>query len=715
MPQPYYSPTGNLRDDFYLRYGVYPTPMTDTRTGMMNIAQDALQAGKFVGGMLVPQDMTDLGLMAAGAAAGGVGGLLATPLRRMAVGAGLMALDPNEAAAGPRKALQSLRGLLVDDATRIARRNPHLVESGQRSEGFYVGGPRNIQNRQDLTNTRRDFDRYVGADPRGGDWYDRYRAGVREVTGGDPAQNRWMAAQEGQWSAGVGPESEFGFALKENNASIAGMPVKSARPAQHEAHMRAVATGDANQYQLGKKTGEYAGLINPDRPGPAGATGVNDFRHARNFGYTDPSGNLQRDALTDAQHMFLDYETAAAVGRANQRSLGGRSDWTGEQLQAAPWVRQKTIDEMSRRPEYVDKYLRQGFTKSEAQRRGYEDAFADANRTIADFFQKHTAYATHEAVPGSATGHLAGSMSASDAEKAAYSLDPRSSWANAPGGRDAIYAGLGVPGTGNYMRVRPTQDMQGFYTNPAGLLETNPGQVARPLVSFDSGTVKSVSPADRSMLDAGEMFRAYVDAQNAGAWNKPWMGGQASQSNSVFMPLNRPATVDEMMRLKAATEPHGLPDIVDTSEGLLATRFYPEPDKAGKAALRDAYNARPADSGVMKRAKVDSGYADLVSAWQAGEGSGEATKTMLSKINSTPELRRAFDQNPYIPQNALARLERDAEYAAQWGATRADIQNARRIIGEGPGWVDRLSRALDAGALLPGVAAAVVAAMSEES
>ena len=75
----------------------------------------------------------------------------------------------------------------------------------------------------------------------------------------------------------------------------------------------------------------------------------------------------------------------------------------------------------------------------------------------------------------------------------------------------------------------------------------------------------------------------------------------------------------------------------------------------------------------------------------------------------------AADQKPYTPQNALARLERDTEYAAQWGATRADIQNARRIIGEGPGWVDRLSRALTEGALLPGVAAAVVAAMSEGS
>ena len=72
-----------------------------------------------------------------------------------------------------------------------------------------------------------------------------------------------MSAQEGQWSAGVDPGSELHFALKENNASLAGMPVKAARPAQHEAHNEALRAKIGETLQLGDKTGEYARLINP--------------------------------------------------------------------------------------------------------------------------------------------------------------------------------------------------------------------------------------------------------------------------------------------------------------------------------------------------------------------------------------------------------------------------------------------------------------------
>lgn len=130
MVQPYYSPTGNLRDDFYLRYGVYPTPMTDTRTGMMNIAQDALQAGKFAGQMLIPQDMTDLGLMVAATAATGPAGLLATPMRRAALGGAMMALDPDEAQAAKRKAAEDLLGLFKQ--TTAGR-----IQNATRQQGGY--------------------------------------------------------------------------------------------------------------------------------------------------------------------------------------------------------------------------------------------------------------------------------------------------------------------------------------------------------------------------------------------------------------------------------------------------------------------------------------------------------------------------------------------------------------------------------------------------
>lgn len=57
---------------------------------------------------------------------------------------------------------------------------------------------------------------------------------------------------------------------------------------------------------------------------------------------------------------------------------------------------------------------------------------------------------------------------------------------------------------------------------------------------------------------------------------------------------------------------------------------------------------------------------------------------------------------------SLDRLERDQDYSQEWGATREDIQNARRIIGEGKGWVDRLEAAMKAGAILPALGLAIL-------
>jgi hypothetical protein len=80
---------------------------------------------------------------------------------------------------------------------------------------------------------------------------------------------------------------------------------------------------------------------------------------------------------------------------------------------------------------------------------------------------------------------------------------------------------------------------------------------------------------------------------------------------------------------------------------------------------------------------------------------------LLQHITQTPELRAAMNNNEDIAKGALARLERDQEWAKKWGAAREDIQSARRIIGQGKGWVDRLEAALKNGALLPAVAVAI--------
>jgi len=74
-------------------------------------------------------------------------------------------------------------------------------------------------------------------------------------------------------------------------------------------------------------------------------------------------------------------------------------------------------------------------------------------------------------------------------------------------------------------------------------------------------------------------------------------------------------------------------------------------------------------------------------------------------VSKNPQLEAAFSNNPYIPGNAAARAARDVDWQNQWGAVRPDLQTARGIIGQGPGWVDRLRKARAAGVSLPAIGA----------
>jgi hypothetical protein len=625
--------------------------------------------------------------------------------------------------------LPSIRGIPVQDAIDIARDQPHLIKAGEGSEGLYVGGPRDIQTKQQLTKQRKEFDEYVAADPRGGDWYERYRPALNTSTGGDPLSNQWAAAMHGQWSAGVDPGSELHYVLKEANSALAGMPERANYGAQHRAFLNAIATQDPLKMQLADKTDEYREQISRGIPGGTpyvpGATGVNDFRFARSWGYTEPGGEPQKGALTPAAHRFTDMETALAVDRANRSNLGGRNDWTGEQLQAAPWVRQKALDIQSRG----------GKNEDGSWKLSYDEAFQRANRTIADYYPSKTYNATHEAQPGADTGHMPGSVQAGPQERQDYFKDPGSTWATAPMGRDAIYAGLRTPGEGYGMRVMPTEPMTGIYRRPDGVQETNPGEIAQPMGTFTAPReypkefvgprefepFKRATDADQAILNAGEHFRALIDAQNAGSWHKTWTGGPANQSNSLFYPraTGQAAPLSDLLKLQATGTPHGLPDVTDSVGGSLLTKFWPPPEggNAFNQALRKGQLTAPGQQAPV-RVRVDSGLADLVDQWKQGEGSGAATRKMLEHVTKTPELEAAFNNNPYLAERALAKYERDKVWAGRWGAPREDIQNLRKMVADGPGWIDRVKDALKTGAVsLPAVGAllAGTAAMHQES
>ena len=656
-----------------------------------------------------------------------LGTVLGDPALGAAKLAGLLGLGLGAAVGsikGVKRAtdLADIRGMPVDEAVAVARREEHLIPRGKAAEGKaavatagkYVGGPRNIKSKRALTALRKKFDDFVAKDHRGADWYDRYRDNISEVTGTNRLDSDWMAAQQATYSAGVSPGSEVAFAIKGNNASLAGMDATPRFPAQRAGERAAIAANDPSLIQLGPKTGEYKNLTNPNRPGPPGATGVNDFRNARNWGYTQADGSPQTEALTAAQHFFIDRETALAVDRANKARLGGRENWTGDQLQAAPWVRQKAMSILEQRPAILQRHLDDGVPEGRAAEMAYEEAFSEATKTIGDHFPKHEMYATHEAMPGPGTGHMPGSVDATQAERVAFAADPRGSWANAPGGRDAIYSGQRLGDTGVAMRVRPTKPMQGMYQPPGGLLEVNPGEVARPLVAYntDKATgLKSLAPADRALVEPAESLRAYVDAQDAAAAHKHWTGGRPAQSSSLFTPLEGQASMDELLAVRDAVKRraimdpvHGLPDVVDTGSGLTVSSFWPPAAPASKkqmgllsddivAALPNRPNAQPI------RTNVDSVYKDYTAEWAAGEGSDAATRKLLDDINRTPEIRTAFDDNPHLADNALSRLQRDKDWESKWGAGRKDIERARKEIAKGPGWVGRLEALIGKGVL----------------
>ena len=619
-----------------------------------------------------------------------------------------------------------LRGMDVDQAVKVAEYEPHLIPSSAAGEGVYVGGPRNIKNRRQLTNQRGAFDGIIERGAPGGDWYDRYRIAVDEVTGGNPKDDLWMTSQEGQYSANATPEGELGFALKDNNSALAlGEPTVARMGAQKRASTKAIKNNDPSMMQLGDKTGEYARRVNPAASHERTATGVNDFRHARNLGYTEVSGEKQIGGLGSAAHRYMDYETALAVDRANQKGLAGRSDWTGEQIQAAPWVAQKGDDLFAQRtPHYMEQAK---IAVSQGDNRPVEEiarelAFNDANKTIGDFYDKHTAFATYEAQPYVNAGHLPRLADVDYAEKARFAADPRSAWDFAPGGRDAIYSGMRLGDTGISMRTRPTQKMQGIYDPPGAPREYNPGYVARPLVAFDrlkDGT-KNMPEADQALMDAAESTRAYIDVQGAGAWHKPWpQQGGTNKLNTSLMIAREPGvgSVDEMGRLAEIGRRHDMPDLVDTGQGYTMSKFYEGPPKDMKAkefqGLLNEVSDVVGPGAEASRANVNSGYRPI---WEndAGVGSGAVTKAYLAELDKLPEATvKAIDSNPYIPQAAAMRLERDADLAAKYGTNRQDVQKMREIIAEGPGFIGRLREAAEQG-IVPAAAAAAVIRLSVE-
>lgn len=578
---------------------------------------------------------------------------------------------------------------------KAARAGEHLKPTS----GGYVGAPRTVTSGQSLGAMRRAMDKDFAdsveavrlADPdRLGTWYDRAKQGIAESS--EPYQLNRVLEQHGVYSAGVSPESELGFALKHLNSRVAGEPAMAYRGAPMRALDEAVA--ENRPVKMGFKIGEYANKNDPRIPN-AGLFGVNDFRRAQGMGYTDPQGNPWRAGVSETMHPFMDAETALQVDRANRAGIGGRTDWAGPHIQEVPWVYGKGQDLYSRG--------QQGrYAGDELE--GIKMALQDANNTARDYFYKHAASATHEAIPGASLGHVRQALDMTPEEKLVYGQKGR--WDMPPpeygfgdmpesvgaGNRDILYGAAGY-------RQLPSRPAQGLYVNKLGGVETNPMTIARPLMDYPTGGGGLMAPASRGMADTIEQFRAFIDAQEAGAYNLPNTMAGVKNKNSMVLDT-RGRNPDKLSDPSAGVIPTAeqlakMNDVMaDTGFGVSATNrgvaVFPfdatmDPKEAAKILrkkkkqLTEIYPSKP------EMSMTTTGYVPGIGK-RSPEGplstlpfSGEATSDVLRAFANLPQsVAQNISESEAVRQAIRNKALRDS----LMGGTRRDIQESRRFFSE---------------------------------
>lgn len=549
-------------------------------------------------------------------------------------------------------------------------------------DGGYVGAPRDVKSPQALTAMRNRMDRNVeisaneinAADPArpAGTWYPRAKAGMAETS--EPWRIGRDVEGHSVYSAGVSPASETDLALKHSTSRAIGDPRRAKYQQQTDALDSAVA--ENRPAVLGEKTGEYGPKIDP-REATAGQFGVNDFRNAQSYGYTHPTGEPWRAGVTSPMHQFMDAETALQVNRLNQRGVGGRSDWSGPMTQEVPWISGKA----------QDLYERGKNANYAGGREGVIRALRDANGTMADSIPKHSFSATHEEFPGFNVGHMRQLHEAAPEVKDAYSRSVTWALRNNdarlyPGMPASVGAGeRDVLHSAAQFRTLPAQEHIGRYTNSAGQVENNLGNVSTALVDFKTGE-QAVAPNTMKVLEAIENMRGGIDAQEASAGHIVHTAKSIPASDRVAGVMDtgrRPLSADEIdsMNARLAALRGGL-SVSPSSRGALVANFdtaFSDPAASVKAIKQAQKAGLPIESGRLESFYVPHEY-----------GQGAKTTSILQGFADLPEgvsqtVSRNLSESPDVRDVIARKAQRDAS-PIMGGGARDDIQLMRKFFSE---------------------------------
>ena len=540
--------------------------------------------------------------------------------------------------------------------------------------GQYVGGPAGIDTEAKLQEMYQAYIDDVELGVGGRNWYTDSSDWIDRVSPDSSRQG--VADALGISSQGTGVDSNLGFMIKANNQRAAGLPVETGRFPNNQSPLIEQAFDDV-RLNLGAKRQPFADNLsvawNPDMAD----TPVHDIWQGRSMGFKHPAtpkypeGKPWDAGFSPQQHAFMDNSMLDIQDQINAEKLAGFDDWGPLSTQASAW--------------------------SGAKIRAGDIIAADAAKHYGDFADKYAVNATYEQAPGANTGQLDGILDMPFEDRLAF--ENAAGWLNDKG-VDDLYSSGGL-------LVEPSNSMIGAYTPSGGLLEVNPGQVARPLVQQAGG---DIIPSTAGLLDMAESSRAYVDVQNAGAYHKVIPDGQTNmgERTSINLPMDGSPDPELMSSISSLAEANGF-FAVDTGRGINFVNDAYSPvgsartggtlGKDLKGEFGEQLNALMGSKGT--RVKVQAGYEDYESAWQAGSGSGKATQQFLNKLDENATFSAAIE--PALRRKAAANIVRDAKTKFKG---RDDIKTARQILADNG--IDGLKAAMAAGTILPAMALVVL-------
>lgn len=664
-PEKAYNPSGDWKDAHVAAYSGYNADGSPVNRLMQALTILGVPIGKF-GGVMAAKSPS--------------GGLLAS---------GVNAVKKKKKK-GKKKAITNipdLRQMDRDEAVKIAAKEPHLIKG---SDGQYVGAPRGFTKKSEVNAQRKIFDKEVELGKKGGDWYGRARDWNVTAQGGDKHAQSLAASEQALMSAQAAPDANLNWAIDMRNAYEAGVPMDKVRTGAQArnynqardaynpmlGHNNGPPLDDAptGLPRLGKKTSIYGQHLDPNQP-PA-TTGTNDIWHARQLGMTNKDGSMFDRALSPQEHVYMDYETMLGVQRAIAARLGGRADWNGAEIQAAPWVAGKG----------------RALHERSGGKKTLEEGIAEASKTYPNYAPKYTVNVPNEQVPGASTGVFPGLLTSPSSVKREFTND--ATWANPETGRDTLFSDM----TKGY--VLPTKQGDGAYMNSRGVVEHNPVDVAQPMSGFrvlDDKT-KALPDYTKAGLDMSSATRGLLDFQEGSPWDKI-IPSSAGPKTAFEMDIGRMPTKTEMDKVVTLAEKHGI-DVTANSVKGLDFNIFAGGKKHGKTD-------KDVSKSVIKMLKGEFGNelkkifpgADIVRGkWQgdmfdlskelAEVGTGKATMKVLDKLESLRETAPKYYDNLMDSSGVQIKAKANLDRLHKWTVKldqqqRGDYANLLKIVGDG--------------------------------